>query len=103
MQAGRSSTMRARYCKTRTKPSRKRALLQAQRLQNSRSATQRIIPSKFCRKAYGHFSRQCQTCTSDCTIGTTKTCDGIRDGRLQLELIAAPPKASAVHDLRYEE
>src|SRR6266550_1134686 len=73
MQAGRSSTMRAHYCKTRTKPSRKRAPLQARSLPNFTSATQRRIPSKFCRKLYGHFSRRCQTCTSDCTIGTTKT------------------------------
>jgi LysR family transcriptional regulator, benzoate and cis,cis-muconate-responsive activator of ben and cat genes len=29
--------------------------------------------------------------------------DGIRDGRLQLGLIVPPPKASALHDLRYEE
>src|SRR5206468_10015089 len=42
-------------------------------LPNFTSATQRRIPSKFCRKLYGHFSRRCQTCTSDCTIGTTKT------------------------------
>src|SRR6266566_1197514 len=29
--------------------------------------------------------------------------DGIRDGRLQLGLIVPPAKASALHDLRYEE
>jgi LysR family transcriptional regulator, benzoate and cis,cis-muconate-responsive activator of ben and cat genes len=29
--------------------------------------------------------------------------DGIRDGRLQLGLIIPPPKASALHDVRYEE
>jgi DNA-binding transcriptional LysR family regulator len=29
--------------------------------------------------------------------------DGVRDGRLQLGLIVPPPKASALHDLRYEE
>ena len=29
--------------------------------------------------------------------------DGIRDGRLQLGLIVPPTKASAVHDMRYEE
>ena len=29
--------------------------------------------------------------------------DGIRDGRLQLGLIVPPSKASALHDLRYEE
>src|SRR5437879_3303904 len=29
--------------------------------------------------------------------------DGIRDGRLQLGLIVPPTKASALHDLRYEE
>ena len=29
--------------------------------------------------------------------------DGIRDGRLQLGLIVPPPKASALHDVRYEE
>jgi LysR family transcriptional regulator, benzoate and cis,cis-muconate-responsive activator of ben and cat genes len=29
--------------------------------------------------------------------------DGIRDGRLQLGLIVPPAKASAVHDVRYEE
>jgi DNA-binding transcriptional LysR family regulator len=29
--------------------------------------------------------------------------DGIRDGRLQLGLITRSPKASALHDLRYEE
>src|SRR5438309_8654281 len=29
--------------------------------------------------------------------------DGIRDGRLQLGLIVPPPKASALHDLRYEK
>src|SRR6266852_9997442 len=28
---------------------------------------------------------------------------GIRDGRLQLGLIVPPPKASALHDMRYEE
>ena len=31
------------------------------------------------------------------------TLDGIRDGRLQLGLIVPPAKASAVHDVRYEE
>jgi DNA-binding transcriptional LysR family regulator len=29
--------------------------------------------------------------------------DGIRDGRLQLGLIVPPPKASALHEVRYEE
>src|SRR6516162_482874 len=28
--------------------------------------------------------------------------DGLRDGRLQLGLIVRPPKASSLHDLRYE-
>src|SRR5437660_12380457 len=68
---GRSSTMLARYCKTRTKPSRKRARLLAQSLPNSTSATHRRQPPKFCRKPYGHFSGQCQTSTSNCTIGAT--------------------------------
>src|SRR2546425_9265604 len=34
----------------------------------------RLLLEKKCRRLYGHFSRRCQTCTSDCTIGTTKTC-----------------------------
>ena len=29
--------------------------------------------------------------------------DGVRDGRLQLALIARPPKASSLRDVRYEE
>jgi DNA-binding transcriptional LysR family regulator len=29
--------------------------------------------------------------------------DGIRNGRLQLGLIVPPTKASALHDMRYEE
>ena len=52
----------------------------------------------------GISERRCQKCTSDCTIGATKTIlDGIRDGRLQLGLITCSPKASSLRDLRYEE
>src|ERR1700731_2111125 len=36
-------------------------------------ATHRRQPPKFCRKSYGHFSQRCQTSTSNCTIGATKT------------------------------
>src|SRR6476660_1213433 len=95
--------MRARSCKTRTKPSRKRAPLQAQSPPSSTSATHRRQPPKFCRKPYRHFSGQCQTCTSDCTIGAKDILDGIRDNRLQLALIARPPKASSLREVRYEE
>ena len=37
----------------------------------------------------------------DC--GNNAILNGIRDGRLQLGLIVPPTKASALHDLRYEE
>ena len=88
---GRSRHKSARRCKRRAIP-------------NSTSATHRRHSPKFCRKPYGHFRRRCQTCTSDCTIGATKTIlDGIRDGRLQLGLISSSPKASSLRDLRYEE
>src|SRR5947208_11648234 len=70
--AGRAFLDNARtFCKTRTKPSRKRARLQVQSLPNSTSATHRRQSPKFCRKSYGHFSERCQTSTSDCTIGAT--------------------------------
>jgi DNA-binding MarR family transcriptional regulator len=48
------------------------APLQGQRLPNSTLATHRCQPQKFCRKHYGHFSRQCLTYMSDYTIGATK-------------------------------
>jgi hypothetical protein len=63
--------MRARYCKTRTKPSPKRARLQAQSPPNSTSATHRRQQPRFCRKSCGHFREKCQTSTSNCTIGAT--------------------------------
>src|SRR6266513_741096 len=100
MQAGRSSTMRARYCKTRTMPSRKRARLQAQSLPNSTSATHRRQPPKFLR-AFQRKMPNVHVKLHDWSHSAIF--DGIRDGRLQIGLIVPPMKSSRLHDVRYEE
>src|SRR6266576_3737525 len=99
MQAGRSSTMRARYCKTRTKPSPKRARWQAQSLPNSTLATHRRQLPKILR-AFQIKMSNVHVKLHDWSHNAILT--GIRDGRLQLGLIVPPLKASALHELHYE-
>src|SRR6266853_660782 len=88
MLAARFSTMRARCYKTRTKPSRKRARLQAQILPKILRAFQEAMPNVHVRLH---------------DWSNNAILDGIRDGRLQLGLIVPSSKASALHDVRYQE
>src|SRR6266481_10167550 len=104
MRAGRSSTIRARCCKTRTKPSPKRARLQAQSLTEihvgySPMPTAEILPKTL--QAFQQAMPNVRVRSHDWS--NKDILDGIRDGRLQLGLIVPPAKASALHDMRYEE
>ena len=94
--------MRARYCNTQTKPSKKHARVQARADRTPRG------PLNAIRRNSAENLRAFQRAMPNVHVklrdlSNKATLDGVHDGRLQLGLIARPPKASARRDVQYEE
>src|SRR6266853_1956392 len=100
MHAGRSSIMRARYCKTRTKPSKARAVASAEPAElhvgYSPTPVAEILPKIL--RAFQRKMPNVHVKLHDWS--NNAILNGIREGRLQLGLIVPPLKASTLHDVR---